>query len=38
VKCGIAFDEQMVNEVPAGSLDARMNFMMTPTRGVEIAD
>jgi 5-formyltetrahydrofolate cyclo-ligase len=38
VKCGIAFDEQMVNEVPTGPSDVRMNFMMTPTRGVAIAD
>ena len=38
VKCGIAFDEQIVTEVPAGPSDVRMNFMMTPTRSVEIAD
>ncbi|MGA2280691.1 MAG: 5-formyltetrahydrofolate cyclo-ligase [Verrucomicrobiota bacterium] len=38
VKCGIAFDEQMVNEVPAGPSDVRMNFILTPTRGAEIAD
>ena len=37
VKCGIAFDEQMVNDVPVGPSDVRMNFMMTPTRGAEIA-
>jgi len=37
VKCGITFDEQMVNDVPAGPSDVRMNFMMTPTRGAEIA-
>ena len=36
VKCGTAFDEQMVNEVPAGPSDARMNFMLTPQRGGEI--
>ena len=38
VKCGIAFDEQMVNEVPAGPSDVRMNFTMTPVRGAEVAD
>jgi 5-formyltetrahydrofolate cyclo-ligase len=37
VKCGIAFDEQMVNEVPAGPSDVRMDFIVTPTRGAEIA-
>jgi 5-formyltetrahydrofolate cyclo-ligase len=37
VKCGITFDEQMVNDVPAGPSDVRMNFILTPTRGVEIA-
>ena len=37
VKCGITFDEQLVNDVPAGPSDVRMNFILTPTRGVEIA-
>jgi 5-formyltetrahydrofolate cyclo-ligase len=37
VKCGIAFDEQMVNDVPAGPSDVRMNFILTPARGAEIA-
>jgi 5-formyltetrahydrofolate cyclo-ligase len=37
VKCGITFDEQMVNDVPAGPLDVRMNFILTPARGAEIA-
>jgi 5-formyltetrahydrofolate cyclo-ligase len=37
VKCGIAFDEQVVNVVPSGPLDVRMNFILTPTRGVKIA-
>jgi 5-formyltetrahydrofolate cyclo-ligase len=37
VKCGIAFDGQMVNDVPVGPSDVRMNFIMTPTRGAEIA-
>jgi len=37
VKCGITCDGQMVNEVPAGPSDVRMNFILTPTRGAEIA-
>ncbi len=37
VKCGITFDEQMVNDVPAGPSDVRMNFILTPTRSAEIA-
>jgi 5-formyltetrahydrofolate cyclo-ligase len=36
VKCGITFDEQMVNDVPAGPSDICMNFILTPTRGAEI--
>lgn len=38
IKCGIAFDEQVVNEVPAGPSDVRLNFILTPTRCVEIVD
>jgi 5-formyltetrahydrofolate cyclo-ligase len=37
VKCGITSDEQMVNDVPAGPSDVRMNFILTPTRAAEIA-
>jgi 5-formyltetrahydrofolate cyclo-ligase len=37
VKCGIAFDEQWVSNVPAGAADVRVDFIVTPTRGVEIA-
>ncbi|HEY1661094.1 MAG TPA: 5-formyltetrahydrofolate cyclo-ligase [Verrucomicrobiae bacterium] len=36
-KIGIAFDEQMVDAVPAGKLDVRMDLVLTPTRGVKIA-
>ncbi len=35
-KCGVAFDEQIVNEVPAGTLDVRMDFILTPTRLIKI--
>jgi 5-formyltetrahydrofolate cyclo-ligase len=38
IKCGIAFDEQVVNEIPAGPQDVRLNFILTPTHCVEIAD
>jgi 5-formyltetrahydrofolate cyclo-ligase len=38
IKCGIAFDEQMVEEIPAGPQDVRLNFILTPARCVEIAD
>lgn len=32
VKCGIAFNEQILNEVPTGRLDVTMDFILTPTR------
>ena len=34
IKCGVAFDEQMVEEMPAGTHDVRMDFIVTPTRCV----
>ncbi len=34
IKCGVAFDEQIVDAVPAGRLDVRMDFVLTPTRCV----
>lgn len=38
VKCGVAFDEQMVDTVPAGRLDMRMDFVLTPTRCVKVEE
>jgi 5-formyltetrahydrofolate cyclo-ligase len=38
IKCGVAFDEQMVDAVPAGKLDVRMDFILTPTRCVKIEE
>jgi 5-formyltetrahydrofolate cyclo-ligase len=38
IKCGIAFDEQIAEKVPAGTLDVRMDFILTPTRLVRVAD
>ena len=32
VKCGVAFDEQILDAIPAGGLDVRMDFVLTPTR------
>jgi 5-formyltetrahydrofolate cyclo-ligase len=32
IKCGVAFDEQIVEDVPVGKLDVRMDFILTPTR------
>jgi 5-formyltetrahydrofolate cyclo-ligase len=32
VKCGVAFDEQVVNEVPSGKSDMPVDFILTPTR------
>lgn len=37
LKCGVAFDEQIVGEVPADAHDLRMDFILTPTRCVETA-
>ena len=34
-KCGIAFDEQIVAEVPAGPHDIHLNCILTPTRWIE---
>ena len=35
-KCGIAFDEQIVEEIPVGSHDVKMDFILTPTRCVKV--
>jgi 5-formyltetrahydrofolate cyclo-ligase len=34
IKCGVAFDEQIVKAVPAETHDIRMDFILTPTRCV----
>jgi 5-formyltetrahydrofolate cyclo-ligase len=36
VKCGVAFDEQIVDAVPTGMLDVRMDFILTPARCIEV--
>jgi 5-formyltetrahydrofolate cyclo-ligase len=37
VKCGAAFDEQIAEKIPVEPHDIRMDFILTPTRCVEIA-
>ena len=34
LKCGVAFDEQIVETIPAANLDVHMDFILTPTRCV----
>jgi len=34
-KCGVAFDEQVVDAVPVGPLDISLNCILTPTRWIE---
>ena len=34
-KCGVAFDEQLVEAIPVGPLDVRLNCIITPTRWIE---
>jgi 5-formyltetrahydrofolate cyclo-ligase len=35
-KCGVAFDLQVVAQIPAAEHDVSMNFILTPTRWLEI--
>jgi 5-formyltetrahydrofolate cyclo-ligase len=35
MKCGVAFEEQMVDVVPVGPLDIRLDCILTPTRWIE---
>jgi 5-formyltetrahydrofolate cyclo-ligase len=37
LKCGVAFEEQIAGEAPAGAHDQRMDFILTPARCVETA-
>jgi 5-formyltetrahydrofolate cyclo-ligase len=34
-KCGIAFDQQVVGQIPAERHDVAMNYILTPTRWLE---
>jgi 5-formyltetrahydrofolate cyclo-ligase len=35
-RCGVAFDQQIVGEIPAEGHDIEMNFILTPTRWLKI--
>ena len=35
VKCGVGFDEQIVDAIPVGPLDVQLDCILTPTRWVE---
>ena len=35
-KCGVAFDQQVVDEIPTTPHDERLDFLLTPTRWVEL--
>jgi 5-formyltetrahydrofolate cyclo-ligase len=35
-KCGVAFDQQVATQIPAAGHDITMNFILTPTRWLEI--
>jgi 5-formyltetrahydrofolate cyclo-ligase len=37
IKCGVAFDRQIVDRIPAEKHDVRMNCILTPTRWLEIS-
>jgi 5-formyltetrahydrofolate cyclo-ligase len=37
-KCGVAFDSQIVGGIPAEGHDVHMNFILTPTRWLEISE
>jgi 5-formyltetrahydrofolate cyclo-ligase len=34
--CGVAFDQQLVPEIPIGPHDVRMNCLLTPTRWIAL--
>ena len=36
-KCGVAFDQQILTEIPAEDHDIRMDFILTPTRWWEVS-
>ena len=38
VKCAIAFVEQLVDEVPVGPADVRLDFIVTPAQSLEVKD
>jgi len=38
VKCGVAFDEQMLVEIPLEPHDIPVDYVLTPTRWIAVAD
>ncbi len=38
IKCGVAFDQQLVERIPWEQHDVRMNCILTPTRWLEISE
>jgi 5-formyltetrahydrofolate cyclo-ligase len=36
--CGVAFEEQIVGEIPVEPHDVRLNFLLTPTRWIQAKD
>ncbi len=36
-KCGVAFEQQVVGHIPAERHDVTMNFILTPTRWLEVS-
>jgi 5-formyltetrahydrofolate cyclo-ligase len=37
IKCGVAFDEQIVDDIPIEPHDVHLNCILTPTRWVELS-
>jgi 5-formyltetrahydrofolate cyclo-ligase len=37
VRCGVAFDEQMKPHIPSEAHDINLNFILTPTRWLEVS-
>lgn len=37
IKCGIAYEEQLVEKIPAESHDVQLNYVLTPARWLAIA-
>jgi 5-formyltetrahydrofolate cyclo-ligase len=38
IKCGVAFDQQIVGQIPGEHHDVHMNCILTPTRWLEISE
>jgi 5-formyltetrahydrofolate cyclo-ligase len=38
IKCGVAFDGQIVDEIPVGTLDVQVDYILTATRCVKVTE